>query len=67
MEYLQKRGLKVPMTKEQSYSRAQNLWHLSHEGLELENPASEPEYKRLLQLSVSPENATDKPEYVEKD
>jgi argininosuccinate synthase len=67
MEYLQKRGLKVPMTKEQSYSRDENLWHLSHEGLELENLAVEPNYKHLLQLSVSPEDAPDKPEYVEMD
>jgi argininosuccinate synthase len=67
MEYLQKRGLKVPMAKEQSYSRDQNLWHLSHEGLELESLATEPNYKHLLQLSVPPEDAPDKPEYVELD
>ncbi|MCL1794326.1 MAG: argininosuccinate synthase [Oscillospiraceae bacterium] len=67
MEYLQKRGIEPPAKKEQSYSRDQNLWHLSHEGLELENPASEPNYKHLLQLSVSPEDAPDDPEYVEID
>ena len=67
MEYLQKRGLEVPMEKEQSYSRDENLWHLSHEGLDLENPAAEPDYKKLLQLTVAPENAPDKPEYVELD
>ena len=67
MEYLQKRGIPVPMKKDQSYSRDQNLWHLSHEGLELEDPASEPNFRHLLQLSVSPEDAPDKPEYVEID
>ena len=65
MDYLKKRGLPVPMAKEQSYSRDQNLWHLSHEGLELEDPAQEPNYKHLLQLSVPPEDAPDKPEYIE--
>ena len=64
MEYLAKRGLELPMSKEQSYSRDQNLWHLSHEGLELEDPANEPDYRRLLQLGVTPEDAPDTPEYV---
>lgn len=66
IEFLQKRGLEVPK-KEHSYSRDDNLWHLSHEGLELENPALEPNYKHLLQLSVAPEEAPDKPEYAELD
>lgn len=65
MEYLQKRGLEPPAAKEQSYSRDQNLWHLSHEGLELEDPAAEPDYKNLLKLTVQPEDAPDTPEYVE--
>ncbi|MCL2226716.1 MAG: argininosuccinate synthase [Oscillospiraceae bacterium] len=65
MEFLEKRGIEVPMTKENSYSRDENLWHLSHEGLELEDPAQEPNYRRLLQLSVPPEDAPDTPEYVE--
>ena len=65
MEYLKERGIEVPMKKEQSYSRDENLWHLSHEGLELEDPATEPDYRHLLQLSVSPEDAPDTAEYVE--
>jgi len=65
MEYLEKRGIPVPMKKEESYSRDQNLWHLSHEGLELEDPALEPNYRHLLQLTVFPEDAPDMPEYVE--
>lgn len=67
MEYLEKHGIELPMKKEQSYSRDQNLWHLSHEGLELEDPALEPNYKKLLQLSVSPEDAPDTLEYVTLD
>ena len=65
MEFLEKRGIEVPMTKENSYSRDENLWHLSHEGLELEDPGKEPNYRHLLQLSVPPEDAPDTPEYVE--
>ncbi|MCL2070894.1 MAG: argininosuccinate synthase [Oscillospiraceae bacterium] len=65
MDFLKERGLPVPMKKEQSYSRDENLWHLSHEGLELENPSTEPNYRHLLQLSVPPEDAPDTPEYIE--
>ena len=67
MEYLAKRGIEFPAKKEQSYSRDENLWHLSHEGLELEDPANEPNYRHLLQLSVAPEDAPSTPEYVQLD
>ena len=65
MEYLLKHNIEPPAAKEESYSRDENIWHLSHEGLELEDPASEPNYKHLLQLSVTPQDAPDTPEYVE--
>ena len=65
MEYLQKRGFEIPVSKGQSYSRDENLWHLSHEGLELEDPAVEPNYRHLLQLTVYPEDAPDTAEYLE--
>jgi len=65
MEYLQKRGIETPYKKEQSYSRDENIWHSSHEGLDLEDPANEPDYSRLLQISVRPEDAPDVPEYLE--
>lgn len=65
--FLEERGMEVPVKKDDSYSRDRNIWHLSHEGLELEDPANEPNYKRLLQLGVSPEDAPDKPEYVTLD
>ena len=67
MEYLKKRGIETPVTAEQSYSRDQNLWHLSHEGLELEDPGLEPNYRHLLQLTVPPEDAPDACEYVDID
>ena len=65
IEYLKIRDIDVPMKKEQSYSRDDNIWHISHEGLELEDPANEPDYNHLLQLSISPESAPDTPEYIE--
>lgn len=65
IEYLEQRGIEVPMKKGDTYSRDRNLWHLSHEGLELEDPALEPNYNKLLHLSVTPENAPDTPEYLE--
>ena len=63
-EYLIARGIEPPSKKEQSYSRDDNLWHLSHEGLELEDPSLEPEYERLLMLTKTPEAAPDEAEYV---
>ncbi|PKM94191.1 MAG: argininosuccinate synthase [Firmicutes bacterium HGW-Firmicutes-1] len=63
--YLDARGIQAPMKKGDTYSRDRNLWHLSHEGLELEDPANEPNYDKLLQMSVTPEKAPDAPTYVE--
>jgi argininosuccinate synthase len=67
IEYLQKRGIEVPMKKKDSYSRDDNLWHISHEGLELEDPANEPHWDTMLKYGVTPEKAPDKSEYVELD
>jgi argininosuccinate synthase len=63
--YLEKHGLHVPMTREESYSRDRNIWHLSHEGLELEDPSQEPDYEKLLKMTTVPEKAPDQPTYVE--
>ncbi len=63
--YLEERNIPVPMKKGDTYSRDRNLWHLSHEGLELEDPGVEPNYPKILQLSVTPEHAPDVPTYVE--
>ena len=64
IEYCRKKGIKLPFSVKNSYSRDRNLWHISHEGLELENPANEPDYAHLLVLGNTPEKAPDKPEYV---
>ncbi|GMO59421.1 MAG: argininosuccinate synthase [Treponemataceae bacterium] len=62
--FLEKRNIPVPMKKDQSYSRDENIWHLSHEGLELENPENEPAWEHMLQLTTTPEKAPDSAEYV---
>ena len=64
IDYCKKHGIDLPFSTDSSYSRDRNLWHISHEGLELENPALEPNYDHLLVLGVSPENAPDEGEYV---
>ncbi|MCR4842864.1 MAG: argininosuccinate synthase [Eubacterium sp.] len=64
IEYCKKHGIDLPFSADSSYSRDRNLWHISHEGLELENPANEPNYDHLLVLGVSPEKAPDEGEYV---
>ena len=64
IEYCKAHGIHLPFSADSSYSRDRNLWHISHEGLELEDPACEPNYDHLLVLGVSPEKAPDEPEYV---
>jgi argininosuccinate synthase len=65
IDYANARGIPVPVTKKDNYSMDQNLWHLSHEGMDLEDPANEPKYEEILKLMVSPEKAPDKATYVE--
>ena len=67
MAYLEAHDIPFEASHDNSYSRDRNIWHLSHEGLELEDPANEPNYKHLLQLGVSPEDAPDVPEYITLD
>ena len=62
--YCQAHGIHLPFSADSSYSRDRNLWHISHEGLELEDPALAPNYDHLLVLSVTPENAPDEAEEV---
>ena len=64
IEYCKQHGIDLPFSADSSYSRDRNLWHISHEGLELEDPANEPNYDHLLVLSTTPEKAPDEPEYV---
>ena len=64
IEYCKQHGIDLPFGTDSSYSRDRNLWHISHEGLELEDPANEPNYDHLLVLGVSPEKAPDQGEYI---
>ena len=64
IEYCRAHGINLPFSADSSYSRDRNLWHISHEGLELEDPANEPNYEHLLVLGTTPEKAPDEPEYV---
>ena len=64
IEYCKAHGIDLPFSADNSYSRDRNLWHISHEGLELESPANEPNYDHLLVLGVSPEKAPNEGEYV---
>ncbi|MDR2434063.1 MAG: argininosuccinate synthase [Treponema sp.] len=65
MRYLARKKLPVPVKKKNSYSMDDNLWHISHEGLELEDPSAEPMFRKMLSMTVTPEKAPNKPEYVE--
>jgi len=65
MRYLARRKIPIPMKKKNSYSMDDNLWHISHEGLELEDPANEPQLRKMLNMIVPPEKAPNKAEYVE--
>ena len=62
--YCKAHGIDLPFDASHSYSRDRNLWHISHEGLELEDPSCEPNYEHLLVLGVTPEKAPDVGEYV---
>lgn len=64
IEYCRQHGIDLPFSADNSYSRDRNLWHISHEGLELEDPANAPDYDHLLVLGVTPEKAPDEGEIV---
>lgn len=64
VDYAEAHNIDVPVTKKDLYSRDRNIWHISHEGMDLEDPANEPQLDSLLKLGVSPEKAPDKPTYV---
>lgn len=65
VDYAEAHGIEVPVTKKDLYSRDRNIWHISHEGMDLEDPWNEPQLDNLLKLGVSPEKAPDKPTYIE--
>lgn len=64
VDYAEAHGIEIPVTKKDLYSRDRNIWHISHEGMDLEDPANEPQLDSLLKLGVSPEKAPDEPLYV---
>ena len=64
IDYAEAHNIPLKISRETNYSKDMNLWHLSHEGLDLENPANEPDYDKILELGVSPEKAPDKATYV---
>ena len=64
IEYCKAHGIDLPFSADSSYSRDRNLWHISHEGLELEDPANMPNYDHLLVLGTTPEKAPEEGEFV---
>ena len=66
IDYAEAHNVPLKITRETNYSKDKNLWHLSHEGLDLEDPANEPTYNKpgFLEMGVSPEQAPDEPTYV---
>ena len=64
IDYAEAHNIPLKITRETNYSKDKNLWHLSHEGLDLEDPANEPKYHEILELGVSPEQAPDVATYV---
>ncbi len=66
IEYAEAHNIPLKINRETNYSKDKNLWHLSHEGLDLEDPANEPQYEKegFLEMGVSPMQAPDKPTYV---
>ncbi len=65
IDYAEKHNVPLEITRQTNYSKDKNIWHLSHEGLDLESPANEPQYDKILELGVTPEKAPDKPTYLE--
>ncbi len=66
IDYAEAHNIPLKINRETNYSKDKNLWHLSHEGMDLESPANEPQYNKpgFLELGVSPEQAPDTPTYV---
>ena len=66
IDYAEAHNIPLKISRETNYSKDKNLWHLSHEGMDLEDPANEPQYEKpgFLEMSVSPLKAPDKPTYV---
>ncbi len=64
VDYAEAHNIPIPVTKKDLYSRDRNIWHISHEGMDLEDPANEPQLDSLLKLTVPPEKAPDEAKYI---
>ena len=64
VDYAEAHNIEIPVTKKDLYSRDRNIWHISHEGMDLEDPANEPQLDSLLKLGVSPEKAPNEAKYI---
>lgn len=64
IQFAEDRQIPLEITRETNYSKDENIWHLSHEGLDLEDPANEPQYEKMLEWGNTPENAPDEPLYL---
>ncbi len=64
IDYAIARNIPLKINRETNYSKDKNIWHLSHEGMDLESPANEPNYEKILEMGVSPQMAPDSPTYV---
>ena len=66
IEYAEAHNIPLKINRETNYSKDKNIWHLSHEGMDLEDPANEPQYSKegFLEMGICPEQAPDKPTYV---
>ena len=64
IDYSESHHISLKINRETNYSKDKNIWHLSHEGLDLEDPANEPQYDKILELGVTPEKAPDEPTYI---
>ncbi len=64
IDYAEAHGIEIPVTKKDLYSRDRNIWHISHEGMDLEDPANMPQFENLLKLTVPPTKTPDEPKYI---
>ncbi|MCC6239888.1 MAG: argininosuccinate synthase [Phycisphaerales bacterium] len=67
VDYAEKHGIPIPVSKKKIYSQDRNLWHISHEGAEIEHPDSEPNWSACLTMTAPPEKGPDQPEIVSID
>ncbi len=67
VDYAEAHNIPIPVTKKDLYSRDRNIWHISHEGMDLEDPANEPQLDSLLKLTVPPQKAPDEAKYITLD